>query len=423
MQADELIAEACASAELDDFGSDSYREGLDIYCASVTDEAQSERDRAGWRSAATSWAGSSTGCASSTGSKQHPEVRDGADRRAARRDRDVPRRHDVPELPPRARPEQPRVAELGDRRQRSAADRRATFAPARASTRRGSRATCSSNSIPECARSITRKPNGPTECISLMSQDFKSLLWEAMANVPSYGRWLLQTDQRSAYEYHRQVLQVLQSGGVRGRWTLKTPHHAIALDALTAVYPDAQLVLLHRDPVALCASVCSLITELSGCFTDADHRAYITDHWVALLETSVARIDAFRAAHPDHPIVDVQYDALVRDPVETVAVDLRRVRRLGRRHRRTKRWRRTRPRTRRTRSASHAYTLEQYGLDRGRDPRTVLGLRHSATTSSSTDRARRVRRPRAAVRRSGAAARSARTWRASTARTRTRRRR
>ena len=78
-----------------------------------------------------------------------------------------------------------------------------------------------------------------TECITVMSQDFKSLTYEAIANVPGYDRWLLGVDHRSAYEYHRSVLQVLQSGGVRGRWTLKSPHHAIALDSLTAVYPDA----------------------------------------------------------------------------------------------------------------------------------------------------------------------------------------
>ena len=159
---------------------------------------------------------------------------------------------------------------------------------------------------------------GPTECIAVMSQDFKSLSWEAITNVPSYSRWLMAVDQRSAYEYHRSVLQVLQSGGVRGRWTLKSPHHAIALDALTATYPDARLVLLHRDPAVLCASVCSLIATLSGTFTDADHTAYIAEHWPAMLEESVRRIDEFRARAPEHPIVDVAYADLVRDPVPTV---------------------------------------------------------------------------------------------------------
>ncbi len=160
--------------------------------------------------------------------------------------------------------------------------------------------------------------DGPTECIAVMSQDFKSLSWEAIANVPTYGRWLRDTDQRSAYRYHHQVLQILQSGGVRGRWMLKSPHHAIALDALTAEYPDACLVLLHRDPVVLCASVCSLISTLSGTFTDADHQRYIAGHWTAMLEDSVTRINAFRVAHPDHPIIDVHYADLVRDPVATV---------------------------------------------------------------------------------------------------------
>jgi len=151
-----------------------------------------------------------------------------------------------------------------------------------------------------------------------MSQDFKSLSWEAIANVPSYGRWLLAADQRSAYEYHRTTLQVLQSGGVRGRWTLKSPHHAIALEALTAVYPDARLVLLHRDPVVLAASVCSLISTLSSTFTDADHTAYIAEHWTAMLEESVRRIDTFRAAHPEHPIIDVHYADLVQQPIATI---------------------------------------------------------------------------------------------------------
>jgi hypothetical protein len=172
---------------------------------------------------------------------------------------------------------------------------------------------------PKMAAIHHEEPDGPTECIAVMSQDFKALSWEAITNVPAYGRWLHDVDQRSAYEYHRLVLQVLQNGGVKGRWTLKSPHHAIALDALTAVYPDARLVLLHRDPVVLCASVCSLINTLSGTFSDADHVRYIAEHWTAMLETSVSRIEAFRAAHPEHPILDVSYDDLVQKPVETVA--------------------------------------------------------------------------------------------------------
>lgn len=160
--------------------------------------------------------------------------------------------------------------------------------------------------------------DGPTECVATMAQDFASLSWESIANIPSYSEWLYAWDHRSTYAYHEQVLRILQSGGVRGRWTLKSPHHAISLDALVARYPDARLVVLHRDPSVLAASVCSLIGTLAGTFTEADHRDYVASHWTDALAEAIRRIDVFRDTRPDMPMLDVQYADLVGDPVTTV---------------------------------------------------------------------------------------------------------
>jgi Sulfotransferase family len=314
---DAVIAEACGLTGLDDFGSDSFREGLAVYCDSVVREAQLNDLGAtaihanvvgtlANRLRVVEWA------------RAHPSVDD--------------EQIDAPlvvigmfragttflscllEQDPRNRALL--RWEAGD----------SVPPPTPSDFRRGPRveAARAGNDMLEQLNPRIRaihheEPEGPTECITLMSQDYKSLSWEAISNVPTYGRWLLEVDQRSAYEYHRLALQVLQNGGVRGRWTLKSPHHALNLEALTAVYPDARLVLLHRDPVVLCASVCSLIHTLSGTFTDADHRVYIAGHWVAMLEESVRRIDRFRAAHPEQPIVDIEYDDLMRDPVGAVA--------------------------------------------------------------------------------------------------------
>lgn len=158
----------------------------------------------------------------------------------------------------------------------------------------------------------------PTECVTLMAADFKALLWESVANVPSYGKWLMGVDQTSAYRHHKLCVQVLQSGGARGRWSLKSPHHALALDALTAVYPDARLVYLHRDPVQVAVSAFSLIRCLSGTFTDADHTAYVVERWTEVLVESVHRVEAFRAARPGVPVHDIAYQDLVADPVAAV---------------------------------------------------------------------------------------------------------
>ena len=313
---DKVVAEACDRTGLDDFGGDSFREGLAIYCDSLESEAQLN-DIGTLAVPGVVVAALANRLRVVDWTRRHPNVasepidaplvvvgmfRAGTTFLSYLLDQDRGNRpllrwesgDSVPPASPadhRAGPRVEAVRENGDMLDQLNPKMRAVH---------------------------HEEPDGPTECVAVMSQDFKSLSWEAIANVPAYGAWLRQTDQRSAYEYHRLVLQVLQSGGVRGRWTLKSPHHAIALDALTAVYPDARLVLLHRDPVVLCASVCSLIRTLTGTFSNGDHQRYIVDHWTTMLDESIRRIDAFRASHPEHPIVDVQYADLVREPVATV---------------------------------------------------------------------------------------------------------
>jgi hypothetical protein len=315
--ADELVAEACRQTGLDDFGSESFREGLAIYCDSLGAEA-GLNEIGTLAVPAAVVASLSNRLRVVDWARRHPDVasetidaplivigmfRAGTTFLSCLLDQD---RRNRPLLLWESADSAPPASPV---------DHRA--GPRIEAAREHSAMLDQLN--PKMRVVHHEEPDGPTECIAVMSQDFKSLSWEAIANVPAYGEWLLQTDQRSAYEYHRLVLQVLQSGGVRGRWTLKSPHHAIALDALTAVYPDARLVLLHRDPVVLCASVCSLISTLSGTFSDADHQRYIADHWTTMLDESIRRIDGFRTSRPEHPVVDVQYADLVREPVATVA--------------------------------------------------------------------------------------------------------
>ena len=313
----DLLAAAREQTGLEDFGSDSFREGLEIYCDSVRTEARLNE---------VGGVAVPANVVSNLASRL--QVVDWAARHP-----------DVAEEPIRAplvvigmfRAGTTLLSNLLDQDPGNRALLRWEAAdsvppPSRAEFRSGPRVEAARAGAAMLEQLNPMVPvvhheevDAPTECIAVMSQDFKSLALEAIANVPAYGRWLLGADQSSAYEYHRLVLQILQSGGVRGRWTLKSPHHATALGALTSVYPDARLVLLHRDPVILCASVCSLIQTLSSTFSDADHRRYIARHWTDMLAISIERVGAFRRAHPEHPILDVQYDDLVRAPLETVA--------------------------------------------------------------------------------------------------------
>lgn len=317
MRADDLIAEACEQTGLVDFGPDTFREGLVNLCASIDAEARLN-DVGDVAVRSTIVASLANRLRVVDWIDQHPEVAD--------------EKIDAPIVViGMFRAGTTFLSYLLDRDPGNRALLRwesndSIPPPTPANFRSGPRVDAARASgemleqiNPRMKAIHHEDADGPTECVTLLAQNFMSLSWEAITNVGSYSRWMLEIDQRSAYEYHRSALQVLQSGGVRGLWTLKSPHHAIALEALTTIYPDARLVLLHRDPVVLCASVCSLITTLTGTFSDADHSAYIAEHWPMMLEESVARIDAFRAGHPEHAIFDVLYADLIRDPVATVA--------------------------------------------------------------------------------------------------------
>ena len=316
LRPDDFVAAATEQTGLSDFGSDSYREGLDLFCSSAQDEAELNDIGAmvvpgavvgalANRLRVVDWA------------KQHPEVADeqieapwmviGLFRAGTTLVTYLLEKDEA--LRPLLR------WEANESTPPSTGDHRND--PRVEGMRFAAEMLDSIN--PRIKVVQSEEADGPTECISLLNQDFKSLTWEALANVPAYGQWLRSVDHRSAYEYHKLALQVLQSGGVRGRWSLKSPHHAMRLDALHAVYPDARLVLMHRDPVVLCASVCSLITTLTGTFSSADHLPYIARHWTQMLEDSINGVNAFRAANPDVVIHDVHYADLARDPIATMS--------------------------------------------------------------------------------------------------------
>jgi hypothetical protein len=147
-----------------------------------------------------------------------------------------------------------------------------------------------------------------------MSQTFCAQIYEAQAAVPSYRRWFLGSSYLPAFRYHKRLLQLLQSENP-GRWTLKNPWHALYLQDLTSVYPDAQLAMTHRAPEKVVASFCSLIKNVRAVFSDAvDGRAIGRDA-LDLFEAMIERSEAYRARNGRAAIHDIGYDALLADPL------------------------------------------------------------------------------------------------------------
>ena len=160
--------------------------------------------------------------------------------------------------------------------------------------------------------------NTPQECTDITAQIFQSLRFDTTYRIPSYRDWMDRHGHDSAYRFHRRFLQHLDAQSAPGkRWVLKSPDHVFALDALRKTYPDAHIVMLHRDPLSVLASVAKLTEILRRPFTRSLDRAEIGEEISARWAEGAERIVAIRSSH--NRILHLHYRDLVASPMSAVA--------------------------------------------------------------------------------------------------------
>jgi Sulfotransferase family len=172
--------------------------------------------------------------------------------------------------------------------------------------------------MPHIAAIHYEEADSPTECQFLMTPSFCAQVYESQADIPSWRSWFLhEADYMPAFRYHKRMLQALQTYA-GGRWTLKNPWHPLFLNELTTVYPDARLVMTHRDPAEVVGSACSLIKYVRAIYSDDVDLKGIGESFADTFEVMIARANAFKAKHGADAIYDVQYADTVRDPMAVV---------------------------------------------------------------------------------------------------------
>ena len=159
----------------------------------------------------------------------------------------------------------------------------------------------------------------PEECLWLLAPEFDLGFWSTCTDIPSFSAYRAFTDPIPAYRFHRTMLQVLQHGAPPLPWALKSPVHLSRLPALFAVYPDARVIHTHRDPVKTVPSTVS--TLAAGRWLRSDHvdpLAIAGSAGVGLrfiLNGSVEQ----RRSLPAAQIADLHYLDLLADPVAAIA--------------------------------------------------------------------------------------------------------
>jgi hypothetical protein len=159
----------------------------------------------------------------------------------------------------------------------------------------------------------------------LQIPDFASYQWEWMGFVPAFRDQYLSHDQTPHYLYMRDVLRAIahQFPG-QERWMLKSNQHSEQLGPLLTAYPDATVVMIHRDPVA---TIQSLLTMRGLAFKPSRKQPDIDIHvhyWVDRMEQMLRTYIRDRHLVPGDQLVEVMFADIVSDDVKTAQAVLER---------------------------------------------------------------------------------------------------
>ncbi len=205
-------------------------------------------------------------------------------------------------------------------------------------------------------------PDGPEECNGLFNHTFQHPIFSFMYRIPSYMDWLLQSDMTGPYRYYRRLLQLLSWKFPTGRWVLKAPAHTFFLDTLLSVFPDACVVLLHRDPRQVVPSVARLSVAFRRISSDFVDPGAIGVAFNESLAWAFERSLGVLAERGTARILPVAYKDLMADSLATVhrIHDHFGIARDSGLDERVRSWLTSNPQHKHGR---HEYSLEQFGLD------------------------------------------------------------
>lgn len=156
------------------------------------------------------------------------------------------------------------------------------------------------------------------EEIQLLAIDCSTMLFETLAPMPGWRDYYRATDQTPSYAYLRTVLQVLQwlRGGTR--WVLKSPQHLEQFRPLTTVFPDATVVVTHRDPVAVTASLATMVAYSARLLLERVDPPAIGRYWAARVEDLLRACADDRDVLPAARSIDVRFHEFMADDVAMV---------------------------------------------------------------------------------------------------------
>jgi hypothetical protein len=151
------------------------------------------------------------------------------------------------------------------------------------------------------------------EEIQLLANDFSTMLFETLGDVPRWRDYYQAHDQTPHYEYLARQLKAMQYLRGGRRWLLKSPQHLEQVPVLDRVFPDSIVVFTHRDPVPVALSMIAMITysaRMHRCPVPVED---IAASWIDRLDDMLSALVRDRDTIGPDRSIDVRFNDFMTD--------------------------------------------------------------------------------------------------------------
>jgi len=158
----------------------------------------------------------------------------------------------------------------------------------------------------------------PEEDSFILEHSLVTNIFTAFCKLDSYTEWAMNQDIRIQFAHLRDTLKYLQWQGLADpskRWLLKCPMYYGLEHELLDIFPDAHLVMTHRDPKITLPSSMKLLTYFFKPFSNRD----ISDQvplYVYGMAASMEKHLSIRQEIPNLKLIDIDYREMT-DSAET----------------------------------------------------------------------------------------------------------
>ena len=153
------------------------------------------------------------------------------------------------------------------------------------------------------------------EEIQLLANDFSTMLFETLADVPRWRDYYQAHDQTPHYEYLARQLKAMQFLRGGRRWLLKSPQHLEQVPVLARVFPGSIVIFTHRDPLPVALSMIAMITYSARMHRSSVPVERIAASWIDRLERMLTALVRDRETIGPERSIDIRFDDFMANEV------------------------------------------------------------------------------------------------------------